>query len=203
MTRRKLLLALPMLRALAGNPAAPLVVPIHHLIDRSANLSKAHLDLYWRSIWPEAAKTFGACGIQLDSHPGDAKIERPPGREPVVHGIDFGVINLVVTSQVPMEWDNGRSLNGMTTLYRGRPLCLVALYHAHGNQFPLLSVNTCVHELLHALLEDIFERRPRGMQGEMREARVDSYATRMWLFHDGAAVRRAAAEYLQKLSRPV
>ena len=76
---------------------------------------------------------------------------------------------------------------------------MVALDHAHGHQIPLLSVNTCVHELLHALLHDIFERRPDGLLGEARELRIDWYATRLWLFHDGAAIRRAAQAYVERL----
>jgi hypothetical protein len=76
---------------------------------------------------------------------------------------------------------------------------MVALRHAHGNQIPFLSVNTCVHELLHALMGDIFEGRPTGVCGQAREFRVDCYATRLWLWHDGGAIRRAAKNYVERL----
>ena len=76
---------------------------------------------------------------------------------------------------------------------------MVALRYAHGNQIPFLSVNTCVHELLHALLQDVFVSRPRWFQTGGREFRTDWYATRLWLFHDGAAVRESAQTYLGRL----
>ena len=98
-----------------------------------------------------------------------------------------------------MIWDHGLALGGVTTRYRGHHLCMVSVNWAHGHQLPLLSVNTVVHELLHALLHDIFENRPRGMMGHAREFRVDAYATRMWLFSDGAAVRETARAYRKRL----
>ncbi len=61
-------------------------------------------------------------------------------------------------------------------------------------------MNTCLHEILHALLGDIFERRPPGWKGNLREVSVDVCATRMWLFGDRGAIRDAARSYLQRLS---
>jgi hypothetical protein len=76
---------------------------------------------------------------------------------------------------------------------------MVALNYAHCHQIPLLSVNTCVHELLHVLLNDIVESRPHGLPGEMREFRIDWLATRLWLFHDGGTIREAARTYAGRL----
>ena len=76
---------------------------------------------------------------------------------------------------------------------------MVALDYAHGHQIPFLAVNTCVHELLHVLLQDIFEVHPKGLPGYEREFRIDWYATRLWLFHDGAAIRKSAQTYLDRL----
>jgi hypothetical protein len=56
-----------------------------------------------------------------------------------------------------------------------------------------------VHELLHALLQDVFLKPPNWYQSGGREFRVDWYATRMWLFHEGAAVRESARVYLSRL----
>ncbi|PYT25738.1 MAG: hypothetical protein DMG58_23645, partial [Acidobacteria bacterium] len=130
---------------------------------------------------------------------GAGEVWRHSGREPEVTGLDPGVINFVVSDRIPIEWDNGRALSGVTTRYRGYHLCMVALNHAHCHQIPLLAVNTCVHELLHVLLQDIFESRPAGWRGETREFRIDLYATRLWLFHDGAAIRKAARIYVERL----
>ena len=113
------------------------------------------------------------------------------------------MINFVVSDRIPIEWDNGRALSGVTTRYRGYHLCMVALNHAHCHQIPLLAVNTCVHELLHALLQDIFVSRPKWFQASGRELRIDSYATRLWLFHDGAAIRKSAQAYRDRLQSEV
>jgi hypothetical protein len=111
------------------------------------------------------------------------------------------VVNFVITDRIPVGWDKGRALSGVTTRYRGHHLCMVALNHAHCHQLPFLSVNTCVHELLHALLHDVFEGRPQGLRGEAREFRIDWYATRLWLFHDGATIRKATEAYVDRLQR--
>jgi hypothetical protein len=102
-----------------------------------------------------------------------------------------------------MKWDNGRALAGITTIQGGYHVCLIALQYAHGNQVPYLSVNTCVHELLHALMQDVFVRRPTWYQTGGREFRIDSYATGLWLFHDGAAIRKSAQAYLDRLRSSV
>jgi hypothetical protein len=76
---------------------------------------------------------------------------------------------------------------------------VIAIRYAHDHRIPFLSVNTCVHDLLHAILEDIFVRRPNRLQIDGRELRIDWYATRLWRFHDGAAIRRSAQSYLARL----
>jgi hypothetical protein len=52
-------------------------------------------------------------------------------------------------------------------------------------------VNTCVHELLHVLLNDTRTSRPKGWRGALRESRIDALATRLWLFGDGSQIRDA------------
>jgi hypothetical protein len=56
-----------------------------------------------------------------------------------------------------------------------------------------------VHELLHALLQDVFVRNPNWHQSGGRELRIDWYATRLWLFHEGTTIRKSAQEYLRRL----
>ncbi len=198
MTRREFF----SLAAAAVVPAisqTPLIVPVHLIMDGRVKWRPNQLRRFWSSMWPEAVRDFGRCGIRLESTLRTGEVERPPGREPIVTGLDPGAINLIVTNQIPMEWDSGRALSGVAMRYRGYDLCMVALSHAHGNQIPVLSVNTCVHEILHVLLHDTFERRPQGVPGQAREFRIDWYATRMWLFHDGAAIRKAAQSYVERL----
>ncbi len=203
MTRREFL---SIVSASAGvvhtTSQAPLILPIHHMLDVRAKCGPQQLRHFWSRIWPEAVRDLGRCGIRLQSSLSAGEVWRPPFREPVIAGLEPGVINFVITDQIPVEWDRGRALSGVATVYRGYHLCMVALSRAHCHQMPVLSVNTCLHELLHVLLHDVFEGRPKGFRGEAREFRVDLYATRLWLFHDGAAIREAVLAYLDRLRRP-
>jgi hypothetical protein len=177
----------------------PLVIPLNILINKHAFFGGRGVDRFWSGIWPEAARDFARCGIRFDATRRSMEILRSPSGNPVFKGLARGVINLVITDHIPFAWDSGRGLSGLTTLYQGYHLCILALDRAHGHQVPLLSVNTCVHELLHALLQDIFENRPKGVTGSAREFRIDVHATRLWLFGDDAAIRKSAQEYLTRL----
>ena len=200
---RRALLALPLTAAAATRTwRPPLIVPVHIVLDGSAQWGNM-LARFWQQLWPQTVRDFARCDIRLAATVKTGDIWRPPNREPAVIGLDFGVINLVVTDRIPIEWDNGRLLSGITTLYRGHLLSMVGLNRAHVHQIPFLSVNTCVHELLHVLLQDIFESRPDGLWGEAREYRVDWFATRMWLFHDGEAVRRSTESCLARMVLPM
>lgn len=183
-----------------ARPQSPLVVPVNVIADSQARWGRGELRSFHTGLWAQAVEDFRRCGILLQEAESPGGIWRPPGREPIVSGLRRAAVNLAITNRIPMEWDQGRTLSGVTLSYRGYALCAIALDHAHGHQLPLLSVNTCTHELLHVLLLDVLEERPGGVEGQARELRVDWYATRMWLFHDGAAVRRSARIYLQKLA---
>jgi hypothetical protein len=198
MTRRQFL-ALP--AVFSRSASTPITVPVRIVIDTKARWTPRQIGRFWSVIWPEAVIDFARCGIRLENSNGTGEVERPPFRQPVLSGLIAGALNLVVTDRIPTEWDNGRALAGVTVLYRGYHVCMVALTEAHGNQIPFLSVNTCVHEILHALLHDIFVSRPGGMRGQAREARIDWYATTLWLFRTGTAIREPARTYLELLAR--
>ena len=177
---------------------AAVVLRIQLVLDSRMRSTPQRIHAFWSDIWAEAVRDFGRCGIHVESQRKTGEIRLSPGGRPLLTGLEPGVINLVVTDYVPMHWDNGRGVSGLTTIYEGFHLCVIALNHAHGHQIPFLSVNTCVHELLHVLLHDIFEARPKGFGGGAREFRVDLYATRLWLFRDGIAVRKAAEAYIER-----
>lgn len=181
---------------------APLSIPIHRVTDAWAKSSPAQFSNFWYNIWPETVRNFNQGGMQLNTTDGPGEIQRSPGGRPIFIGLKRGVINLVLTDHIPRDWDGGRALAGVTARYDRYHLCLIALNYAHGHQIPFLAVNTCVHELLHALLQDVFVTHPRWYQAEEREARIDWYATRLWLFHDGAEIRRSARQYLDRLASP-
>jgi hypothetical protein len=196
MTRRRWFLA--PLAGMAYAVQQPLRVPVHQLVDSRARLSPGDLTRF-SSIWAEATRDLRRCGLEMQCTRVTSEIRRSPSGAPIFTGLLPQVINMAITRAVPTQWDNGRGLSGVTTRYEGFHLCVVALDHAHGHQIPFFSVNTCVHELLHALLQDIYENRPKGFAGETREMRIDAHATRLWLFHDGSAVRSAAESYLRRL----
>ena len=196
MTRRDFLCAI------AAVPAATpshLIVPVHRIVDAKARFPAGSLQRFWQSIWPEAVTDFGRGGIALHTTDGPGEVGHTAADRVFFTGLRHGVLNFVLTDTLPLYWDNARALAGVTTLDRGYHLCLIALRYAHGNRVPFLSVNTCVHEILHALLLDIFLTRPSAYQIAEREYRIDWYATRLWLFHDGAAVRRSAEVYIDRL----
>jgi hypothetical protein len=175
-----------------------LTIPVQQIVDGRAKLLERQLRRF-ADMWAEATRDFSRCGIQFDCTRIIADVRRSPSGAPVFQKLADNVINLVITDRIPTQWDNGRGLSGVMTRYEGFHLCVIALDHAHGHQIPFLSVNTCVHELLHALLQDVYELRPKGFTGEAREMRVDALATRMWLFHDCSTIYQSAQVYLKRL----
>jgi hypothetical protein len=177
----------------------PLAVPVHRVMDRRTQCTAEQYRRFWWGIWPEAVQEFSRSGIRFQCSDLSGEIRRSPGGRPIFVGLRRGVVNLVLTDHIPAEWDKGRALAGVTTLHEGYCVCLIALQYAHGNRVPFLSTNTCVHEMLHALLQDIFVRGPGWLEAGERESRTDWYATRMWLFGEGSFVRESAEACLKRL----
>ena len=198
MTRREFVSTAAAGAAVPFSSPVPLIVPVHRVVDSRAKCTPRQLRRFSSSIWPEAVRDFQRCGIQLQISEVTGEIRRSPSGRPVFVGLEHGAINFVITDHIPMNWDQGKALTGVSTLYDGYHLSMVALDYAHGHQIPFLSVNTCVHELLHVLLQDIFEIHPKGLPGYEREFRIDWYASRLWLLHDGATIRKAAQAYLDR-----
>lgn len=185
--------------AIRPGTQARLLVPVHRVMDARAQCPPEQLQNFWSELWPEAFRDFSRGGIELQTSDGPGEVRLSPGNKPIFVGLRRGVINLVLTGHIPAHWDKGRALAGVSTIHDGYHVCMVALRYARGNQIPFLSVNTCVHELLHVLLQDVFVNRPKWFQTGGREFRVDWYATRLWLFHDGVAIRKSAQAYLDRL----
>jgi hypothetical protein len=198
-SRRTLVSMAPAAYVAASEPEAPLTIALNHVLDLRAKLRPEQLHRFRSYIWPEAVRDFEHCGIRLQTTFKTGEIRRSPSGAPLFTGLDYGVVNFVITGRIPMEWDGGRNLRGLTTIYHGYHLCMIALEFAHGHRLPFLAVNTCVHELLHVFLHDIFESRPKGAVGAARELRIDMYATQLWLFRDGGAIRKAAAAYARRV----
>lgn len=181
------------------NTSARLRVPIHRVTDTRARCTPQQFRRFWGTIWPEAVRMFQRDGIGLQTSDGSGEVKRTAGDRPVFIGLRHGVLNLVLTDHIPMYWDRGRALAGVTTIYDGYLVSVIALRYAHGNQVPYLSLNTCVHELLHAFLLDVFLNHARWYQAGGREFRVDWYATSLWLFHPDGTIRKSAETYLARM----
>jgi len=200
MTRRQFIAtAAGAVAAVPAKAETPLIVPVHQVTDKRAEFTPEQLQDFSSNLWSEAVRDFGGCGIELQTSEGVGEIRRSPAGRPLFEGLERGAINVVLTDYVPLHWDSGRGLAGVSTQYEGRHLCLLALNHAHGHRIPFVSVNTCVHELLHVLLQDIFVSPEGWWPRAEREVLIDWHATRLWLFHDGGAVREAARAYLERL----
>jgi hypothetical protein len=197
MTRREWLAAFSLFRR--ASDGSPLLIPVHLIVDRKARWRASTIKTFWSEVWPQAVKDFARGGMRIESTVEVGEVERPPERDPYIERLRRHAINFVLTDQVPVHWDKGRALTGLSTFYRGHVVCMAALHRAHGHRFPFVSVNTCVHELLHALLGDVFESRPGTAVRQARELLVDMYATRLWLFGDGAAIRESARAFLGRL----
>jgi hypothetical protein len=150
-------------------------------------------------LWNEAVRDYGQGNISFEISDGPGEVQQSPGDNPIFTGLQRGKINLVMTDTIPMYWDGGRALAGVSTIHDGYHISMIALRYAHRNQIAFLSVNTCLHEILHVLLQDIFLKAPKWYQSGGREARVDYYATRLWLFRDGDEVRKSGEDYLRRL----
>jgi hypothetical protein len=200
MTRRAFVWTTAIAAGAVSAGQSAVTVPVHRIVDARARCTPEELRRFWWSIWPEAVRNFHSGGIELKTSDGTGEIRRTAADRPIFTGLERAALNLVLTDYLPLYWDGGRAIAGVTTIYEGCHLCLLSLRYAHGNQVPFFSVNTCVHEILHALMQDIFVSRPRWYETAGREGRIDSYATALWLFGDGGAIRRSAREYARRLS---
>ena len=166
-----------------------------------ARYTPSQLRDFSETIWPEAEQettddaAFDSLSIAVGARFEAISVRRPDLRRPRARE----GVNLVLTDLIPMNWDRARGLAGLSTVWQGYDVCVIALEYARPNRIPFVAVNTCEHELLHAILQDIFESRPAGLAGEAREVRIDAYATRLWLFHEGADVRESARAYIDRL----
>jgi hypothetical protein len=114
--------------------------------------------------------------------------------------MDRNMLNVVLTDTVPLDWDNGRSLSGATTIYEGYHLSVVSLKNAYPNRLPFVACNTVLHELLHVIRGDIFVPRSGLLNGADREAAVDWQATRLWLLGGAPGLKLCAQRYVQRLT---
>ncbi|HUI81480.1 MAG TPA: hypothetical protein VLY24_26325 [Bryobacteraceae bacterium] len=200
MTRRDFLGTAAIATSAPSATELPVTVPVRRIVDARAKCTPEQLNRFWWHIWPQAVRDFNRCGIRLQTSDAAGEIRRSAGDRPIFIGLERGVVNLILTDHLPLYWDNSRALAGVTTIHEGYHLSMLALRYAHGHQVPFVSVNTCVHELLHALMQDVFVRNPSWNQIGEREFRIDAFATSLWLFRSGAAIRKSARAYVARLS---
>jgi len=179
--------------------AAHLEIPLLRITDKHARSGAATRSQFLGGVWREAEQVFAKGGITLRAQDQAGEVLQYPSGRPLFRCLDRSMINVILTDRVPLDWDKGRSLAGVSTLYEGFCVCVLSLEEAHGNQIPFLSVNTAVHELLHVLLQDVFTDRTTLIHGQSAEARVDFHATRLWLFGGDETLRDSARSCLERL----
>ena len=130
--------------AIRPRAQARLLVPVHRVTDARAQCPPERLRQFWSGIWPEAVRDFSQGGIELQTSDGPGEVRRSPGDMPIFVGLRRGVINLVLTDHIPMKWDSGRAVAGVTTIHDGYHVCLIALQYAHGDQVPFPARNILV-----------------------------------------------------------
>src|ERR1044071_8266624 len=106
MTRRELFALL----AFAGAARRTVTVPVRLVIDDHAKMPEPQLRRFWSQLWPQAVGNFEAGGIHLETTIIHGEVKRSPGGRPIFVGLDRSVLNVVVTNQIPMEWDHARGL---------------------------------------------------------------------------------------------
>lgn len=195
MTRREFA-AVP--AATAATVKNRLSVPLVHVVDRHVTWKPGQIRRFTRQIWPEAVRDFARCGIDFADREVPGEVLRYPTGRPLFKGLQRNAVNMVITGYLPLSWDSGRAVSGVAARYEGYEICVIALDQAHPHQVPFLSVNTCVHELLHVLLADTAGARPAGWRGSLRETRIDWLATRLWLFGEGREIYDSVRASLRK-----
>jgi len=183
----------------AIGPAA-VEAPVLLMTDANSGLTTDELRRFRATVWAEAVRIFHASGVVLRAIERKGEILKYPSGRPRFIGLERKMLNVVLAATVPLEWDNGRALSGVTAIYEGYHISVIAVRNAHANRFPLLAVNTAVHELLHAFRGDIFLRRTGFLGGEDREAAVDWQATGLWLFGKSSGLQESARTYVQRLT---
>lgn len=199
LTRRQLLGTGLWARAIACSSTDLVEIPVLRVMDKNAILTAAELQRFSATVWDEAVRLFRLCEVSLPSAQRIGEIRQYPSGRPRFIGLERQMLNVVLTDTIPLDWDNGRSLCGVTTIYEGYHVCAISLKNAYPNRLPFLAVNTVVHELLHIIQGDIFVRRSGLLNGADREAAVDWLATRLWLLGAAPGVKQSAREYVHRL----
>jgi hypothetical protein len=199
MTRRKAIGATILVAGAASGATAPVEIPLVRIMDKYAQSKPATRTQVLTVIWKEAEQVFAGAGMPLRTIDRVGEVLQYPSGRPRFRCLERGVINIVLTDRVPLDWDKGRSLAGVSAMYEGFCICVISMNEAHGNQIPFISVNTIAHELLHVLLQDVFRDRTSVFHGQSAEARVDLHATRLWLFGSDETVRKSTQVCLERL----
>src|SRR4051794_17225086 len=116
MTRRDILQA----AALLATPSGPqLEIPVHRMLDKNARCSPVQVKTFLSSVWNEAVHNFAQGSIALRVTESNGEVQKYPSGKPRFRCLQREMINVVLTDRIPLDWDKGRSLPGISTLYEG------------------------------------------------------------------------------------
>jgi hypothetical protein len=195
-----MLAALAASGAVWGGASSPrLTIPVHRVTNQRVQWKEEELRQFSSAIWDEAVRDLARCGIDLGVTTAEGEIKAYPSSRPMFVGLQRGKLNVVLTDWLPQDWDAGRAIAGISTVYEGYHVSAISLRYAHGHRIPFLAVNTVLHEVLHFLLLDVFVAKPGMLRAGWREERVDWHATRLWLSGGDPVVLESGQRYLQTL----
>ena len=118
MTRRDLLgLLAPAALQAAADPRV--VVPIHRIVD-----ARVKNPPNWPKLWNEAVQDFRQGGIDFQISDGPGEVRRTAADNPNFIGLKGRAINVIATDTLPMYWDGGRALAGVSTIHDGYHICM-------------------------------------------------------------------------------
>src|SRR5262249_24429183 len=113
-----------------ASSSTSLTLPVHRVFDAKTPCPAEVVQRFWWRVWPEAFRDLRRAGIDLQTTDESGEVRPTAGGRPTFKGLRRGAVNLVLTDHIPMYWDNGRALAGVTTIHEGYHLCVIALRFA-------------------------------------------------------------------------
>jgi hypothetical protein len=156
-----------------GSQKASINLPIVvHIDRRGSQIRTTHVRWFWECLLREAEHDLIHAGVRITSTVGQGWIERGD-IDAFFHGVQPEAINVYVTHWIPLCWDLGRGLCGLSGLAGATEVIVVSAENAHRHIVPYLATNTLAHEIGHVLRGDLRLRNPGGWEEQQRELSLD------------------------------
>jgi hypothetical protein len=149
-----------------------------HFDHRGATLHSEDVDWFRNCLLPEALLDLTKAGVAPIVRWGGGWIERKEA-DALFHGVVPKAVNVFVTPWVPLCWDKGMGLCGLSGIAAGTDTVIVSTANAHRHLVPYLATNTLLHEFGHVLRGDLHRKNTNGWGEQMDELAVDRTVTHL------------------------